>query len=246
MPLVTVVVPAWRCVPTLGDCVGSVRSQTFRDWELIVVDDGSGDGTLAAARALAEEEPRMRVISQENAGPAAARAKGVAAGTGEWVAYLDADDAWLPQKLEAQLALAERTGAELLYTAAACMDGEGRPTGRIFPAPKETDYRRLLSGNVIVCSSVLVKRSWAERFPMENSALHEDYLCWLRMLQAGCRAAGVTEPLTRYRVSAGSKSGNKLRSAAMTWRTLRAAKVPFWRRCAAFCGYALHGLRRYH
>jgi len=246
MPLVSVVIPAYNSARTLEDCVRSVCAQTAADWEIVIVDDGSADGTAALSRGFGREDARIRLISQGNAGTAAARARGVKESRGRWIAFLDADDRWLPEKLEAQLSLAGRTGAELLYTAAACIDPAGNETGRIFSAPPAIDFDRLLRGNAIVCSSVLIKREWAERFPMEHAELHEDYLCWLRVLRAGCLARGVTAPLTQYRISPSSKSGNKLRSAAMTWRTLRTAGVPFARRCGCFLSYAAHGIRRYH
>jgi len=245
VPRVSVVIPAYNGEAYLEACLASVCAQTAPPLEVLVIDDGSTDRTAAIAQAFAARDGRVRCIRQENTGVSAARNRGVAEAAGDWIAFLDGDDLWLPEKLERQLALQEATGADLLYTAAACIDENGEPTGRTLTSAASVTFETLLRGNKIVSSSVLVRRTWLERFPMEHDELHEDYLCWLRLLQNGCKAAGIPEPLVQYRVSAGSKSGNKLHSAQMTWETLRAAGVPFCKRCACFAAYAVHGLRRY-
>ena len=245
MAKVSVVIPAYNSEAVLAECVESVLAQTAPPDEILIVDDGSTDRTSAIAAEYSGRDARVRCIRQENAGVAAARNRGIREAAGEWVAMVDADDRWLPEKLERQLALAQKTGAELLYTAAACIDETGRPTGRVLTSTASETYETLLYGNKIVSSSVMARRDWLIRYPMEHDELHEDYLCWLRLLENGCRAAGIPQPLIEYRVSAGSKSGNKLRSAVMTWNTLRVAGVPFAKRCVCFASYAVHGLQRY-
>ena len=83
------------------------------------------------------------------------------------------------------------------------------------------------------------------KYPMERSDLHEDYLCWLRLLKDGCKAAGIDEPLVRYRLTEGSKSRNKGKAARMTWDTLKVMGVPVIKRCVCFLAYAIHGVKRY-
>src|SRR5262245_17150631 len=110
MPHVSVIIPAYNAAAFIAGAVQSVLDQTFQDFEIIVVDDGSKDGTVAALEPFGSH---IRVHRQQNAGVARARNTGAALATGSWVAFLDADDLWIPQKLERQLAV---TTAPMTYT----------------------------------------------------------------------------------------------------------------------------------
>lgn len=245
-PVCSVIIPAYNHARFLRDCVASVQGQTLRNIEILVVDDASRDDTPAIMAELCQGDSRIRYIPlSENQGVAAARNRGVQEARAEWIALLDSDDLWLPKKLEKQLLLQQASGAELIYTAAACIAEGNSPTGRCFYVPSTVSYDSLLGGNCIVCSSVLVKKHWLLRYPMTHSRLHEDYLCWLRLLKGGILAAGVKEPLVQYRLTPGSKSRGKLKSALTTWKTWKQAGVPLIKRCYCLCRYPLHGLKRY-
>lgn len=245
-PLVSVIIPAYCCEKTLESSVRSALLETVQDIEVIIADDASTDGTTAIAKRLSKEDPRVSLIRlPKNGGAAAARNRGVEAAKAEWIAFLDGDDVWEPEKLFKELAAAEEAQAALVYCAAACIDGTGKKTGKVFSVPKTVTANALLSGNDIVTSTVLVKRSVYRKHPMERSDLHEDLICWYRILKDGEKAVGINEPLVRYRVTGGSKSGNKLRSARMTWNSYRHLGVGFFRRAACFVGYCLHGIGRY-
>lgn len=245
-PLCSVVIPAYKSEGYIEACIRSAREQTMADIEILVIDDCSPDGTGALVKGFAVEDRRIRYIGQErNGGVAAARNRGIQEAKSEWIAFLDSDDMWKLDKLEKQFALQAETGAELIYTGAQCIDKEGELLNRMFRVPAGATYAGQLKGNDIVCSSVLVRRELLMRYPMERSDLHEDYLCWLRLLKAGCRAAGLQEPVTLYRLTPGSKSRNKGRAIKMTWNTWKAAGEPLHRRCASFLAYAFHGVKRY-
>ena len=115
----------------------------------------------------------------------------------------------------------------------------------MFKVPETVTYRAALKGNDIVTSTVLIEKQLFLRHPMERSDLHEDYLCWLSVLNDGVTAYGLNEPLIRYRIAAGSKSGNKLRSAVMMWNTYRHLGFGFWKRLRCFWGHCVHGIKRY-
>lgn len=245
-PRCSVVIPTYGHEAYIADCLRSVQAQTVEDIEILVIDDCSPDGTAAVVSEIAAGDPRVRYIAQErNLGVAAARNRGVSEARSNWVAFLDSDDVWLPGKLERQFEMAAETGAELLYTAACCMDDKGMLLQRRFDVPANVTYESLLCGNDIICSSVLVKREWLLRYPMERDDLHEDYICWLSLLKDGCAAAGVQDWLVLYRLTQGSKTQDKMKAARMTWRSLRYAGVPFLKRCRCFSSYIAHGVRRY-
>ncbi|MFL5538860.1 MAG: glycosyltransferase family 2 protein [Longimicrobiaceae bacterium] len=140
-PLVTVVIPTWNRLPLLREAVASVVAQTWPAWELVIVDDGSTDGTAAWVRSLGD--PRIRVVELSRCGHVGRlRNAGVRAGSGELVAFLDSDDAWLPQKLEAQVAALRAAGARWCYGRYEVMDAGGRP------APRRAGEFRALSGPI--------------------------------------------------------------------------------------------------
>ena len=245
-PRVSVIMPAYRCEKTIENSIRSALSQTVPDIEVIVANDASDDGLTDILDRLQKKDARLRVIQiRTNIGVAEARNRGIAAAKAEWIAFLDSDDLWEPDKLKKQLSAAERTGGQLIYTAAACIDETGKPTGKVFSVPETITAAKILRSTDIVTSTVLVKREVYLRNPMERSDLHEDLISWYGMLKNGAKAVGINEPLVRYRISGGSKSGNKLRSACMTWRTYRYIGIPFFPRIVCFLGYCIHGVKRY-
>ena len=245
-PVCTVVIPVYNGERFIAECLRSVQAQTLRELEILVVDDASGDGTRDRVLALSREDSRIRLVcNEENLGVAETRNRGVRLAQAEWIAFLDSDDAWLPEKLERQFSLQRESGARLLYTGAACVDEEGRGLNRSFTPPARLSYRELLCGNEIVCSTVLAEKSLLLAHPMTQSQLHEDYICWLQILKEIGTACGLPEELIRYRFAADSKSRNKWSSARMTWRSYAYVGIPFARRCLLFLRYAAHGVRRY-
>ena len=248
-PRVSVIIPAFCCEKTIEGCIRSVLTGTEPDVEIVVVNDSpikKRKGLDAVLKRLSEEDKRIRVLNiYEDIGVAEARNRGVAAAQADWVAFLDSDDLWEPDKLSIQLKTAEQTGAAIVYTAAACIDRSGEKTGKVFSVPKTITANKLLFGNDIITSTVLVRREPLLKYPMERSDLHEDFICWYRILKDGAIAAGVNEQLARYRITEDSKSGNKRKSAAMTWNTYRYLGVGFFRRIVCFAGYCLHGVKRY-
>ena len=245
-PLCSIVIPAYNCEDTIEEALRSAMDQTLGEIEILVVDDASTDETGERVRHLAAKDSRIRLLhNEENRGVAESRNRGVDAARADWVAFLDGDDAWLPQKLEKQFRLQRETGAAFLYTGAICMNSRGETLERRFIPPERIDYRQLLRGNEIVCSSALARRELLLAHPMARSELHEDYSCWLQILAEGVTACGLPEPLLRYRLAAKSKSRNKLKSAHMTWQCYAYLGIPWLKRCGCFAGYVIHGLRRY-
>ncbi|WP_019571048.1 glycosyltransferase family 2 protein [Thioalkalivibrio sp. ALE11] len=150
-PVFSVVMPAHNAEAHLRDAVESVRAQTFPDWELLVADDASSDGTGALVEALASEDSRIRVLRRNvNGGPAKARNDAIAASRGRFVAFLDSDDIWYPAKLERQKAVFEDEAPALVFSSYERWDVQ---TGRrqAVPCPREIAYDDLLFGNVVGC-----------------------------------------------------------------------------------------------
>jgi teichuronic acid biosynthesis glycosyltransferase TuaG len=213
---------------------------------LIVIDDGSTDGSYAVAERLAQGESRVRLYRGEgNSGVASGRNRGVALARGEWVAFLDADDLMTSDKLERQLAFTQETNARVSYTASAFMDAAGKRFDYIMPAIKELTYPELLRRNLMSCSSVMVERALIERHPFPDSAnTHEDFAAWLSIVREVGRAYGLNEPLLIYRLSAGSKSAGRLRSARMSYNAYRGAGYGAIASAGLTLRYAIHSIRK--
>ena len=150
-PLFTVVTPVWNAAATLGEAAASVAAQSLPDWEQILVDDGSTDGSRALAAALAAADPRRRLLAwDDNRGAAEARNAAIRAARGRYIAFLDADDRWHPEKLARQLAQHGATGAGLVFSAYRRIGADGRALGTV-AVPPRVDRAGLLRGNVIGC-----------------------------------------------------------------------------------------------
>lgn len=246
-PIVSVIMPAYNAERYIEEAIRSVQAQTMEKWELVVVDDRSTDGTAGLIRNLADQDSRIRpIFSQINRGAAGSRNLALDMCQGQYVAFLDADDLWYPQKLEKQLEKAANTGADIIYCSYALFDGSGKKCHADFIVEEQTTLERMLVRSVMSCSTVLLRASAirANRFP--TNLYHEDYAFWLDLLRSGFTAVGVTEVLAGYRVISGSRSFNKLKSARNRWRVYRDyLKLPLIPSVKAMTGYAINGLKKY-
>lgn len=191
-----VIIPAYNAEATLGRAIDSALAQSSPPCEIVVVDDGSRDGTAAIAERYG---PPVRVIRQPNAGPGAARNRGVQETVSPWVAFLDADDEWLATKMESQLKLTDDPIVGVICCP--CQNGQ-----QIFPTP--CDVEALWKTNPIVLSSAVVRRTtflavggFSEDRVLDPVA---DYHLWIRVVKAGWRIACTDQPLLLYNFTEGN------------------------------------------
>lgn len=242
--LVSVIIPAYRCAGTIRQAIDSALAQEV-SLEVIVLDDRSPDDLDTVMKTYADDARVRYVRNERNIGAAASRNRGVEMARGRYIAFLDADDWWAEGKLARQLAAIEQTGAVLCSTGRELVTPDGRLTGRVIGVRERITYRSLLLHNCINCSSVLVRADVMREFPMEHEDSHEDYIAWLGILKKYGQAAGINEPLLKYRLSAGGKSGGKLKSAKMTYRAYRYAGFGVLSSGVLFCAYAVNGVLKY-
>lgn len=246
MLLVSVIMPAYNSGKYIVDSVETVIKQSFTNWELIIIDDCSTDNTFELLQPYIEKWQNIRYYRlAKHSGVAAARTAGSSKVKGEYIAFLDSDDLWHPDKLKVQLNCLIKKHADLIYTGARCINDKGELLDRYFKVPPSVDYSSLLLGNAIICSSVLVKTELIRRFPMQRSDLHEDYICWLSILREGHKAVGINQPFVFYRLAENSKARNKFKSARMTYEVYKFMGIPLLRRVLCFAAYAVHGVNRY-
>ena len=220
--LISIIMAAYNAEKTIVQAVESVLNQTYPHFELLVVNDCSTDRTVELVKGIAERDKRVRLISnQKNSGVSYTRKHGLDEARGEWIAILDSDDAWAPEKLEKQIVLQEKMNADLLFTGSAFMDSDGQPIDWYLHAPAEVTYRQLLKQNILSNSSALVRKELYTKHYAVGDGMHEDFAIWLGILKEGKKAYGVDEPLLIYRIAKSSKSGNKVKAAQMNWNAYR-------------------------
>ncbi len=220
--LVSVVIATYNMGRYLPQAVQSVLCQTYANVEVQIVDDGSSDDTAQVVRRW-EVDARVRVHRQTNGGQAQARNRGVALTRGRYVAFLDADDEWLPQKLTRQMPLFAAPQIGVVYSDYECMDGEGRG----LPKPPTHMYRgrvsaALLIDNFVSFQTAVVRRECLERLGAfdESVRMGDDYDLWLR-LSAHYEFDFVSEPTVRYRIWSGQMSKNYRRRYESAMRTMQ-------------------------
>ena len=242
---VSVCMPAHNAEKTIVTAVDSALAQDV-PLEVVIVDDAGTDGTGALSREKYGQDNRVRLLVNEmNLGASGSRNRAVREARGRYVAFLDSDDWWAEGKLKKQLTRLQKTKASLCCTGRELITPDGKKTGRVIGVPPKITYKKLLSSNYINCSSVLMERERALEFPMEHEECHEDYLTWLKVLRKYGPAAGIDEPLLCYRLTNAGKSGSKLHSAAMTYRTYRAAGFGPAKSAVCFAMYTVNGLLKY-
>ncbi len=244
--LVSIITPAYKAAKVVGETIRSVQAQTYGNWEMLITDDCSPDDTCAAVEAAAAGDARVVLIRQAvNGGPAAARNASLAAARGRWIAFLDSDDLWLPEKLSTQLAFQIATGAALTYTEFRRISADGATLGERVRIPEQLSYSQLLGNTAIATSTVLVDTAQTGPLRMKKT-YYDDFTCWLEILRPGRIARGLREDLMRYRVMGGSVSRNKGRSAREVWKTYRdIEQLSLPRACWSFGNYALRGVLKY-
>lgn len=244
--LVSIITPAWKAESFIKTTIDSVIQQTHKDWEMIIVDDCSPDNTFSVVEEIAKHDSRIRLIRHEkNSGPATARNTGCSVARGRWVAMLDSDDSWLPDKLEKQLEFHRKKNCVLTYTAYRRVNSDYTQIGDVIRIPDTVTYNELLGNTAIATSTVMMDRTKTGNIHFKKM-YYDDFGCWLDLLRNGDKAYGLQEDLMRYRVLSHSVSRNKLRSAHEVWKTYRnIEKLPLLQSLYYFTSYSINALLKY-
>lgn len=245
-PLVSVIIAAYNAEKYLDAAIASVVEQTVADWELLVVDDHSADGTLGIAQQWAQKDSRIQALhNEENQGVSRSRNRGIDLARGQYVAFLDADDTWYPRKLELQLEKFRQENVGIVYCS---YDMVGPKEGRIvhYIVPESTCYDSQLRENVMACITMVIPTELMKRIGFKPEYYHEDYVLGLDILKLGYRAVGCTQPLAQVRRVETSRSFNKWKAAKNRWLIYRKyLHLPLHQAVAVFIRYAFGGVRKY-
>jgi len=247
-PLVSIVMPNYNKGPFIREAIQSVVDQSHENWELIVVDNNSTDDSLETIRSFAARDRRFTVLIHENPGdPGAVRNTGLAQAKGEFLAFLDSDDLWLPSKLERQLAFMHEENAALCTTGTEIIDENGRLTGAYLPATGTADWNQMLIENVVSTSTVMIDRRQCPDVTFPSLRYCEDYATWMGLVRQGRLVHILPEALATHRIRIGSFLPEKIRRARYRWRVYRdvlglGLSLSF----TSWCLYSLHGIRKSH
>ena len=221
--LVSIVMPTYCSGRFLPDSVESVLGQTWQRWELLIVDDCSPDDTFETAKALAARDGRIRLLrTPANSGPAAARNLALENAAGNYIAFLDSDDLWKPEKLQRQIAFMERTGAKFSCTAYDRISEDGeRILGRVTPF-KKADYNKVLyMANPVGNSTAMFDRAALGEIRVPLIRKRNDFALWLAILKKTDYAWGMGDCLACYRVRENSVSSGKIDLLRYQWELYR-------------------------
>ncbi len=225
---VSIIVPVYNAERYIEETMEHVTAQTYEDWELLLVVDGCRDRSVQVIREYkeAKQEDRLRIIvREENTGAAKARNRGLQEATGRYIAYVDADDLWHPEKLSHQLRFLQEKQAAFVFTGYEFADERGVGTGKVVHVPEKLHYQEALKNTTIFTSTVMFD---TERIPRELLEMpdikSEDTALWWKVLRNGYTAYGLDENLVLYRRPVQSLSSNKLEAIRRIWNLYRRAE----------------------
>ncbi len=244
--LVSIITPSYNSSKFIKDCVASVFSQTYKNWEMIIVDDCSKDNSKEIILELSTKDKRIKpIFLKKNVGAAEARNTAIRQSTGKYVAFLDSDDLWNPKKLEKQLSFMKENEITFSYTTYQFMSENGEDLSNIISAPEKMTYHSYLKNTIIGCLTVIIDREKSGEFEMPNIRSSHDMALWLLIMKRGFSAYGLDDNLAKYRVVSSSNTSNKLKAAKEVWYVYRfVEKLSIFYALICFVGYALNAIRK--
>lgn len=244
--MVSIITPCYNASEYIIETIKSVQSQTYQNWEMIIVDDCSTDNSVQLIKEAMQHDTRIKLIQHEkNSGVAIARNDAMKAAQGQYVAFLDSDDVWETKKLECQLNYMHENNVAFTFTAYQYIDHLGNKLRTIIYAPKRVGWKEGIKNTIIGCLTVVVDISMTGKFYMPELTHSEDHFAWLELNKKGFDAYGIDEVLAYYRVAEHSLSGNKVKSVIMQWNNYRdVLHIPFIPRCYYWLGYLFNAIKK--
>jgi glycosyltransferase involved in cell wall biosynthesis len=246
--LVSIIMPTYNCGAFIEETIRSAQSQTYKDWEMIIIDDGSKDNSAEVVRSYMEKDERIKFLQQENAGSAAARNNGIRNAEGQYIALLDADDLWEPSFLQEQIAFMTEKDAVCVYCSYKCIDENGNEILNPVICRPEITTKDMMVTNYIGCLSGLynIERHGKIYLREELKSLRDDYAFWLDIVKLEDKAYGNQKLLARYRVLANSTTGNKKKLIKKQYRFYRDyLKLGVFKSTVNLIRWGIMGLKKY-
>ena len=243
---VSIIIPVHNAKNYIDETVNSVLSQTEKDWELILAENGSDDGTAEELERLSLTDERIRVLRLTTKGAALAGNEGLKASKGRYIAFLDADDLRNLEKLEKEIRFMQETNAAFAFTGYEFGDENAAPTGKIVHVPETLNHKQAMKNTTIFTSTVMFDTNLIdkEKLFMPNIK-SEDTALWWSVLRQGYLAHGLNENLVLYRRPTKSLSSNKIEALRRIWNLYRKwEKLSFFKSCWYFINWAFRAVGR--
>lgn len=217
-PLISVITPTYNAERFIKETIESVQEQTYDNWEMIIVDDASKDQTRQIVKQYCEKDARIQLIQLEkNSGSAVARNTAMDHAKGRFIAFLDSDDLWLPEKLDKQIKFMLENNVAFSYTRYRRMREDGQLTNGLSKVKQTIEYEELMKQCIIGCLTVMLDMDKIGEERMVNIRTRQDFVFWLTIMKKGIPAYGIDEVLAHYRLVENSISSNKLKAAKRNW-----------------------------
>ena len=244
--LVSIITPSYKSEKFISETIESVLSQTYQNWEMIIVDDWSPDNSNKIIEEYCEKDDRIKLIKLEkNSGPAVARNRAIEEAKGRYIAFLDADDLWKPEKLEKQLLYMNENNLAFAYSSYDLIDENNNNIGT-FITKEIITYEDMLKTCSVGCLTAIYDTKKLGKVYMPNILKRQDYGLWLKILKKIGSTKGILEPLAIYRIRKDSVSSNKIKAAQYQWKIYREVeKLNLFQSVYYFIQYAYYGVRKY-
>ena len=243
---VSIITPSYNSSRFIVECVNSVIAQTYQNWEMLIVDDGSKDNSTKVIKNLSKKDQRVHVFFlKENVGAAEARNFAIRKAKGRYIAFLDSDDLWDPKKLEIQISFMSKNNIAFSYTSYQLISQDGLYNLNIIKAPAEMTYHSYLKNTIIGCLTVIIDRKKTGNFEMPNIRSSHDMALWLLIMRRGFYAYGLDKNLAKYRVVASSNTANKIKAVRDVWKVyIKVEKLSFLYSVLCFLSYVFHAIKK--
>lgn len=244
--LVSIVTPVYNSEKFISETIESIQSQTYRNWELLLIDDCSKDNSYEIIKNYMKNDDRIKYIKLEkNSGAAVSRNTGIKNAKGRFIAFIDSDDLWEAKKLEIQVKYMLENKLGFSFTSYRYIKEDGTRTNKIAKAPNKINYNGLLKNTIIGCSTVLIDRNIIGDFTMPLVRRGQDTATWLQLLKKEKYAYGISEALVNYRLVGNSISSNKITALKRTWNTYRnVEKLGLLKSSYVFCFYVFNAIKK--
>ncbi|MDA7794265.1 glycosyltransferase family 2 protein [Flavobacteriales bacterium] len=220
--LISIITPSYNSSLFIEECIRSVQKQSYTNWEMLIVDDCSKDNSLELIQSFADKDSRIKLIAlSQNVGAAEARNKALIQAKGKYIAFLDSDDLWLPNKLMKQIDFMSKTSCAFSFTAYQPMSENGDQFFSIINVPAEINYHSYLKNTIIGCLTVVIDKEQTGDFKMPNIRSSHDMALWLDIMKRGFSAHGINENLAYYRIVSNSNTAQKWKAATEVWDVYR-------------------------
>jgi glycosyltransferase involved in cell wall biosynthesis len=244
--LVSIITPSYKSEKFISQTIESVINQTYKSWEMIIIDDCSPDNSNEIIESYYKKDKRIKLLKlKKNSGPAIARNRGIQEAKGRYIAFLDADDLWKHDKLEKQLIFMFENNLAFTYSSYDLIDEKGRFLGT-FKTKETISYKSMLKTCSVGCLTAIYDTNVLGKIYMPNIIKRQDYGLWLKILKIVGETKGIKEPLAFYRIRKNSVSSNKIKAAKYQWKIYRDVEnLNLFKSFYYFIHYAYYGLKKY-